>query len=134
MNNTVSQIVSALLSFDEVTILTHIRPDGDTLGSAFALCRALQKVGKKAQVVCHSEISPRYAFLAGGKSNIRNSCFGNIVSVDVADPKMVGETYAEFAEFWNFVGATHAGGYSFPSGHTTAATAAMMPAAFGSPV
>ena len=98
MNNSVSQIVSVLLSFDEMTILTHVRPDGDTLGSAFALCRALEKVGKRVQVVNYTGISPRYTFLAGGKSDIHNKCFGKIVCVDVADPKMTGETYAEYAQ------------------------------------
>ena len=40
------------------------------------------------------------------------------------------ELYETFEEFWQFVGAEHAGGYSFPSGHTTAATAAMMALVF----
>ena len=35
------------------------------------------------------------------------------------------ELYESFREFWNFVGAEHAGGFSFPSGHATATTAFM---------
>ena len=35
-----------LLERDNFLILTHIRPDGDTLGCAAALCAALRKRGK----------------------------------------------------------------------------------------
>lgn len=56
-------------------------------------------------------------------------CFGvlftNIILKNAICRMRPFESYAEFAEFWNFVGATHAGGFSFPSGHTTAAAAAM---------
>ena len=36
--NTIDQTLDALLKLQEITIISHIRPDGDTLGSAFALC------------------------------------------------------------------------------------------------
>ena len=34
-----------LLKNDNFAILTHRRPDGDTIGSSAALCRILRKVG-----------------------------------------------------------------------------------------
>ena len=34
------------------TLLTHISPDGDTLGSALALKLLLNALGKTAEVVC----------------------------------------------------------------------------------
>ena len=48
---------------DGFLILSHANPDGDTLGCAFALCRALQKLGKKARNICADEISHRYDFM-----------------------------------------------------------------------
>ena len=39
---TVSQAAELLRSFDEVLILTHLRPDGDTVGCAAALCAGLR--------------------------------------------------------------------------------------------
>lgn len=36
---------------DNFLILTHKSPDGDTLGSGFALCAFLRDMGKKANVV-----------------------------------------------------------------------------------
>lgn len=41
-------------------ISTHMRPDGDALGSALGLCYALRHVGKQAQVVIPSPLPPRY--------------------------------------------------------------------------
>ena len=35
-----------LLEAQHILILTHRRPDGDTVGSAAALCRALRQKGK----------------------------------------------------------------------------------------
>lgn len=98
MNNTVQQIIDALLSFDTLTLISHIRPDGDTLGSAFALCHTLRKCGKTVSVVCESEISPRYRFLSDGESNISGEPVGAIVCVDVASPDMAGEKYLNYAE------------------------------------
>ena len=45
---TVSQTAALLRTFDNVLILTHIRPDGDTVGCAAALCAGLRTLGKKA--------------------------------------------------------------------------------------
>ena len=45
---TVSEAAALLRSFDRVLILTHIRPDGDTVGCAAGLCAALRAIGKTA--------------------------------------------------------------------------------------
>ena len=98
MSNKINKIVDKLLSFEEVSIITHIRPDGDTLGSAYALYHALTKIGKKATVVCDNEISPRYRFLSNEQAVIRNECKGSIVCIDIAAPGMAGKTYCSYAE------------------------------------
>ncbi|HMO36116.1 MAG TPA: DHH family phosphoesterase, partial [Gemmatales bacterium] len=41
-------------------ISTHMRPDGDALGSALGLAYGLQQLGKQAQVVIPSPLPPRY--------------------------------------------------------------------------
>ena len=63
MNITLSEISSLLCSKDNFYILTHQYPDGDTLGSGFALCMALQKMGKMAKVLCNDEIPKKYNIL-----------------------------------------------------------------------
>ena len=48
---TVSEAAALLRSFDRVLILTHIRPDGDTVGCAAGLCAALRAIGKTAYLL-----------------------------------------------------------------------------------
>ena len=48
---TVKETAALLRSFDNVLILTHVRPDGDTVGCAAALCRALRQLGKTAHIL-----------------------------------------------------------------------------------
>ena len=45
------QTAAWLLDRDNVLILTHVRPDGDTIGCAAALCRALRARGKTAHIL-----------------------------------------------------------------------------------
>lgn len=73
---------------DDILIITHLRPDGDTLGSAAALCLALRRMGKRAALFCNSEITPKYMkyvkdYLA---DEFEYSC---TVAVDVADTRML---------------------------------------------
>ena len=48
---TVQQTAALLQTFDKVLILTHVRPDGDTVGCAAALCAALRALGKTAYLL-----------------------------------------------------------------------------------
>ena len=49
-------VVSRLLAADDILILCHKNPDGDTIGSGTALCLALQQLGKNAAVLCSDPI------------------------------------------------------------------------------
>lgn len=44
-------------------LMTHVRPDGDALGSELALAGVLRQHGKQARVVIASNLPPRYQFL-----------------------------------------------------------------------
>jgi phosphoesterase RecJ-like protein len=48
-------------------LTTHVRPDGDGLGSMLALADALEARGKTVQMVVASVIPPRYDFLDPGR-------------------------------------------------------------------
>lgn len=48
---TIHETAQFLLANDRYVILTHRRPDGDTVGCAAALCRALRALGKQADVL-----------------------------------------------------------------------------------
>ena len=54
-----TQAAEFLSAHDRYLILTHVRPDGDTVGCAAALCRALRTLGKTAHVLPNPEITPR---------------------------------------------------------------------------
>ena len=55
-----------LRAHDGYVILTHRKPDGDTLGSAAALCLGLRSIGKTAHVLTNPEVTPLYAPLMQG--------------------------------------------------------------------
>ena len=57
----VTETVACLRSLDGVLILTHVRPDGDTIGSAAALCQCLRDLGKTAYLLYNPEITATYA-------------------------------------------------------------------------
>ena len=54
---TVSETAALLRTFDNVLILTHIRPDGDTVGCAAALCAGLRALGKIAYLLPNSGLT-----------------------------------------------------------------------------
>ena len=49
-----------LKEHDGYLLVTHIRPDGDTLGSAAALCHILRRMGKTAYVYDNPETTAKY--------------------------------------------------------------------------
>lgn len=69
---------------DKFVILTHRRPDGDTIGSAAALCLGLRQLGKTAFVLTNEQVTPRFAPLLEGlvcQSLPKAAC---VISVDIA--------------------------------------------------
>ena len=85
-----------LLDHDNYAILSHRRPDGDTVGSSAALCLALRKLGKTAHVIENPEVTERYRWLHEGLTKQEAAENDTIVTVDVASPQMlpvIFETY-----------------------------------------
>ena len=78
-----------LLEHDHFAILSHSRPDGDTVGSSAALCRGLRQLGKTAHVLENKEVTPRFAWLHEGLTKPWVEEGDTIVSVDVASPEML---------------------------------------------
>ena len=58
---TTAEAARLLLGWDELLLLTHVRPDGDTVGSAAALCQALRDRGKTAYLLPNPELTATYA-------------------------------------------------------------------------
>ena len=87
-----------LRSHDAYCILTHRRPDGDTIGSAAALCLGLRSIGKTAYVLDSGEVTDRFAFLVEGLTKEVAGENDTILSVDVASPSMLPRVFAPLAE------------------------------------
>ena len=78
---------------DQFLILTHVRPDGDTLGSAALLCRGLRKLGKTAHILENPGITAKYAALHEGLTQKEALAGDTLVSVDVAAPNMLPDAF-----------------------------------------
>lgn len=89
-----SRAAELLKNSDNILILTHRNPDGDTLGSGFALLRALRNMGKSARLQNNDPIPAKYAYLYAG---IQDDNFHPdfIVSVDVAEKRLLGDALSE---------------------------------------
>ena len=55
-----------LLEWDNILILSHRSPDGDTLGCASALSRALLSLGKSVQFRCADEVPEKFSYMCSG--------------------------------------------------------------------
>ena len=93
-----SERAAALLNAaDHILILTHQYPDGDTLGSGYALCRALTALGKTARVLCADEIPGKYGYMTEGVAEPDfEPAF--ICAVDVADRRLLGSSLEALAD------------------------------------
>ena len=58
-----SKIEQIISENEKIFISTHINPDGDSIGSAFAMYHYLKKLGKDCRIINHSEVPLVYSFL-----------------------------------------------------------------------
>ena len=87
-----------LEALDNVLLLTHVRPDGDTIGSAAALCRALQDCGQTAYLLPNPEITATYAPYAAPYWAPEDWQAEHIVSVDIADASLLPENAQSYRD------------------------------------
>lgn len=90
MNISVERCCSELAEMDNVYILCHRNPDGDTLGCGFALYNVLKSMGKTAKVLCSDGLPAMYGFLYEGYEEA-DFAPSSIVAVDVADEALLGD-------------------------------------------
>lgn len=87
-----TKIRDLLSQSDMPLILSHVRPDGDAIGSIIGLSLALQKKGKKPQMVLRDGIPRKFKSLLGA-DQITRSIKGDydlVIALDCADKKRVG--------------------------------------------
>ena len=81
---TYQEAAGFLLAHDRYLILTHLRPDGDTVGCAAGLCRALRQTGKTAYVLSNREVTPLFSPYLEGLLAPEGWQPDTVVSVDIA--------------------------------------------------
>jgi len=95
INQNVSKIVEILHEHDSFAVISHTSPDGDTLGSAAALCYALRQLNKKCVLLCDGkpsdalkDISELNEFISEDQTIADYDAF---IAVDCADLKRLGK-------------------------------------------
>ena len=94
---TVQEAAARLRQMDNVLLLTHVRPDGDTIGSAAALCQALRDMGKTAYLLYNPEITDTYAPYAAPYWAPEGFTPSHIVSTDIAALNLLPDNAAPYA-------------------------------------
>lgn len=88
---TTAEAAACLAAMDQVLILTHVRPDGDTIGSAAALCCGLRALGKTAYLLPNPELTATYAPYAAPYLAEADFAPAYVVSVDIAALSLLPE-------------------------------------------
>ncbi len=95
------EVCRALAEPKSTLILFHVRPDGDAVGSAFALKLLLEEAGSRCFCMCANEVPQRLAFISEGiqKSALREALPEDfvperILTVDTAAATQLGDLYA----------------------------------------
>jgi len=81
-------------------LASHVRPDGDAVGSLLGLGLALQNAGKTVQMVLADGVPSSYHHLPGAAqvSRVAETGFDTFVTVDCADFKRAGKPFQSLSQ------------------------------------
>jgi phosphoesterase RecJ-like protein len=98
--NISKQVKEKLAAAGNLVIASHVRPDGDAIGSLLGLGLALQDAGKKVQMVLVDGVSSSFRHLQGSEQIVREPRNGHdtFITVDCADFKRVGKVFENFGQ------------------------------------
>jgi phosphoesterase RecJ-like protein len=82
----------------KVIVASHVRPDGDAIGSLLGLGLALRDAGKSVQMVLVDGVSSSFRHLEGSELIVRQPTdeHDTFITVDCADFKRVGKVFESF--------------------------------------
>lgn len=91
-------VASMIDKSNNILLISHRRTDGDTCGSCGALCLAIRKLGKNAFILKNSETTYRNRILT--EKFVADEDFEPelIISVDVADSKLLSPEAQKYAD------------------------------------
>lgn len=82
MNDSLEQIASVLRGARSIAVASHVRPDGDSIGSIVALGRSLALAGKQVSIISEDAVPNNLTFLPGTDTIQRSD--GTALEIDVA--------------------------------------------------
>jgi len=92
--STFEEIGRVLRAHDRFAVLSHVRPDGDALGSQLALALSLEQLGKNVTVWNEDGLLEKYDFLPGGERLTRPPAepqdFDVAIALDTATQDRLG--------------------------------------------
>lgn len=94
----IAEAAAWLQTCEQAIILIHQSPDGDCIGSGYALAALFRQMGKHAVVRCSDPIPVRYAFLTQESEDTVDESVAAVISVDVADRKLLGDLDAVYGD------------------------------------
>ncbi len=104
-----SELAKNIANNKKVAIFCHVRPDGDTIGSALSLKNALKSLGVSADVICDDTLPSRFLFLKDALS-VKNSLDGDydaLIAIDCADSQRLGSFEEYFLKHKNTFNVDH---------------------------
>ncbi len=105
----IKDLAEKLLKERSVALFCHVRPDGDTLGSALALKKALDALNITAEVFCDDAVPSRFFFLKEA-SLVKTELDGEysaFVAIDCADISRLGSFGDAFSRHKNTYSIDH---------------------------
>ena len=87
-----------LKAHDNYLILSHKRPDGDTIGCAAGLCRALRTLGKTAYALPSLDAASGLACYLDGLTAPEGYAPDTVVSTDIAAPGLLPDNALPYRE------------------------------------
>jgi phosphoesterase RecJ-like protein len=97
LERTDAMIGQLLKKAGSILLVSHIRPDGDAIGSLVGMGTALREAGKQTQMVMKDSIPPRYKFLQGSELIVHAPADSYEISIalDCGDIARLGDFFLE---------------------------------------
>lgn len=99
-NQITGEIKNRLAAAQKIVIASHVRPDGDAIGSLLGLGLALQDAGKSVEMILVDGVPSSFRFLEGSQLIKKEPSGGHdtFITVDCADFKRTGKVFVDFGQ------------------------------------
>lgn len=94
-NTSAQQILQAILSAEHITLVSHIRPDGDAVGSLIGMGLALRACGKDVFFAFEETLPQRFRFMENSTEKGARPAESLLIALDCADQKRMPKHFHE---------------------------------------